>query len=499
MTLLSLHILVLAVCPMSGQDRSVAFVAGLSYGPFRLQAPLVEVVRLLREEATTYGVVEVERCDDDSMTLFLPRYQARLVFDGVSQRLSRVVVSLANAGDIFYRGRVFCNARFPATFAHVYDVIGPTFRGEVTDDDHYVLQYPGMKVFFAIPHEYVHLFSEEDAHPTTLPNGAAPIAARLVVERQSERVSSPIRAVQSGDHVSIHIGRGVEFHRISERLSFGSCPQDAISLLGLPASVFLKHDDRMQVQSAAPGTQNDYFLNYPLLGLDLLYSGTHHGLTKFVIHNPYPLHQSFLQVHKCIFSCVLPLEFWQPSTIIDNKTSWKWLQEQYKGPLPKPLIASTGCLNGAVMRVYCLHGLVVYVLPDGTIPQIVAFLPSPIPDALFREELHSLSPPPRSDRHSPQEQEERHSGSTINISPPTGEAIVESGMSHSRPVSGDSPIPDSETPGDLAQQQDRWNEATPVGESPIPGDSEVSPPPELEEDEGLQRPTAKKKKKKSSR
>ena len=533
-------------------DRTVSFVAGTSYGPFRLHAPLLEVVRLLQNEATTFGTVEVQRSEADGLhgpvMLFLPRYQARLVFDGDSQKLTSVVVeNLSGAGDVFYRGRAFCGPHFPATFSHVYDVLGPTFHGEITSDDHYVLEYPGMKIYFAIPHQYAHLFSNEDVHPTTLPNGTAPVAVRLVIDSpRSDKVLSPLRTVQTGDQLSVVIGEGLVFARLCERLLFGSSPQDAISLLGVPSSVFLKRDDRMQVHkpsrgatttyaSAAP-VPTDYFLNLPLLGLDLLYSGLSHGLIKVVVHNPLPLHQSFLQVHRCRYSCVLPTAFWEPSTVLDNNTNWNWLQHQYKGTLPKPLISSTGCLNGAVMRLFCLHGLVVYVLPDGSIPQTVFFCPSSrcavsetvsatvssgnVQHQMTASGRQSSSPVERQKTASdhvasaPARSDESADGRTTAPTSPAAAAdnVDGDGQSLSRfdqvPLPEDSPIPPEEVSGGAAlshsaggdddgevvlrRPHDGWDDATPTEPTT------ESPPPPVEEEED-QQPATKKKKKSSKK
>lgn len=546
---------------MSGADRAVSFVAGVSYGPFRLQSALMDVVQMLRQQASTFGVVEVEypheQDGDGAPTLFLPKYQIRLFFDGISQRLrSVVVVSLATAGDIFYQGRVFCSHHFPATFSHVYDVLGPTFRGEVTPDDFYVLQYPGMKVSFGIPHEYAHLFASEDAHPTTLPNGAAPLAAMLTIEApQADKSVSPVpRFVQSGDRLTIRVGDGLQMLRSNEWLQFGSSPQDAVSLLGQPASVFVKKDKRMQLQvpsglpssssaaAAPPRPQHDYFFNYPLLGLDLLFSSVTHGLTKIVVHTPYPLHQSYLQVHRCNFSCVLTQPFWQPSTVMDSKSNWNWLQGQYRGVLPKPLISSTGCLNGTVMRLYCLHGLVVNVLPDGTIPQIVFYQADPVSAVLnpnnaggrvVEAASHArgpmaaalVAPPPvvldprqHSSSRSPRE---LVVGPTLSPSPEADPAGYHDAMDYTADAGdllsvppGDSPIPEDELQGDdqhqghaaSSEQQeqaqahpDGWDDQTPVlgGESPPPeGVTEGGESPPPEEDEEGRRPSKKKKSKK---
>uniref|UniRef100_M4C458 Uncharacterized protein n=1 Tax=Hyaloperonospora arabidopsidis (strain Emoy2) TaxID=559515 RepID=M4C458_HYAAE len=60
-----------------------------------------------------------------------------------------------------------------------------------------------------------------------------------------------------------------------QRIQLGWSPQEVISELGAPVSVFRKAEDPDDGSTIAGGLVSDYFHNYPHLGLDVLYDSMH--------------------------------------------------------------------------------------------------------------------------------------------------------------------------------------------------------------------------------
>lgn len=88
------------------------------------------------------------------------------------------------------------------------------------------------------------------------------------------------------------IGKGISFDNAS--ISFGNTPQEVLSELGSPETIYTKVDDHMKLH--APNSEedtSDYFYNYFHLGLDILFDGISHRVKKFVFHTNFPSHYLF--------------------------------------------------------------------------------------------------------------------------------------------------------------------------------------------------------------
>lgn len=102
-------------------------------------------------------------------------------------------------------------------------------------------------------------------------------------------------------------------------VGFGSGVQDVLSCFGPPNTVFARPIGKLAIHEAgmtdgdvaracctsshstagstapphtieaeASGSATGYFYNYPLLGLDVLFDGSSHTVTKFILHTNFP-------------------------------------------------------------------------------------------------------------------------------------------------------------------------------------------------------------------
>ncbi len=145
--------------------------------------------------------------------------------------------------------------------------------------------------------------------PLELPDGQSPLLARLLVYSGASLaafVLPPLPPLSLYmEPVVVRAGEGLSWPaRGGAQLDVGAAPQDVLALLGPPARVFYKHEDKMRIHAAAADEQlakGDYFYNYPALGLDVMFGVARpmHVLKKFVLHSNFPSHPDFNQCVPC--------------------------------------------------------------------------------------------------------------------------------------------------------------------------------------------------------
>jgi hypothetical protein len=113
-----------------------------------------------------------------------------------------------------------------------------------------------------------------------------------------------------------------------------------------------------------------YSFNYPLLGIDFIFSGEHR-LEKVMLHNPQPWHDTFLKYQRCNFTVKSPWTLDPSDTasplehVLNNGYMWGDDDDACsEAQSVKPLISSTGCSNGLVLKIYAFHGIAIYVMPS---------------------------------------------------------------------------------------------------------------------------------------
>ncbi|KAJ3024089.1 hypothetical protein HKX48_007270, partial [Thoreauomyces humboldtii] len=312
-----------------------------SVGPFVLGSRLGAVMDLLRDRAD--GVSRVQCIYDDlhassttsaapDIVLVLSHNGLCLRFDPVSQLLKVVEMFDFTKLWLDYKGTTFNSHKILPTFVSIYKLLGPTYPGEFcVETREYTLTYPGASFVFPIPDEYIPLQNMADL-PLSFPDGTTPVPTRAYIFAGAERWQDAVAPRPRDDvgTVSAKIGKGIRIPghpRGPVVVSFGDPTQDVLDAIGKPEGVCPKEEDAMPIfgggatappsggaagVTVAPGTgsldtegdEDDYFWNCTLwlgrspteaaadvacssdfsLGLDILFSGTTHTVSKLILH-----------------------------------------------------------------------------------------------------------------------------------------------------------------------------------------------------------------------
>jgi hypothetical protein len=378
-------------CSMSS---SCDVIPGDCVGEIVLGAPLIVVASKLNENKELYGIIRVDDGSSSpkpqSVALKSERRKMSFYFHHTMQTLERIVVESLSTTELLYRSTALSGPGRATTFAHVYDVLGPTFQGSMnTESGLYRLRYPGIEVDFPIPSRYHQEFMSRGTHPTKLPDGSIPVAVSITVLRtpgsdpnSNRDVPYAKGKVLAGDDVIFSwTSRELLFVRSQTKIGFGASPQDVMRQLGCsPRSVYNLLDNRMHIHSSASSYGKSalesrlpmYCFNYPLLGVDFIFNGDH-KLEKVMLHNPLPWHDTFLKYQRCNFTIKGPWELLlqspenaspQPQHILTNAYQWSEEDDSYaESRGVRPLISSTHCSNGLVLKIYAFAGIVLYVMP----------------------------------------------------------------------------------------------------------------------------------------
>jgi hypothetical protein len=287
---------------------------GVSAGRFTLGTPLKDVVLALASNSRVFGASTIDR---RTWAISVPRWHSTLRFDPRAQVLRSVEIDDIAALELLYKEGLLCGRNATPTFVRLYEVLGPTFAGNMRDGDgQYVLSYPGLDVVFKVPAQFRGLYADGN-HPMSFPDGTTPVALKLVVREMvqskapngklavaaaSSQPPSPnglLRTALPTDDVVVRWGRGVDFSS-GASLVFGQSPQDVVMALGLPQRTMVKHDDRMTIHGSTRGAAPlQYMQCYPAYGIDVVFAAATNALEKIVLHNAVHPHEAFAWYHRC--------------------------------------------------------------------------------------------------------------------------------------------------------------------------------------------------------
>uniref|UniRef100_K3X9W1 Uncharacterized protein n=1 Tax=Globisporangium ultimum (strain ATCC 200006 / CBS 805.95 / DAOM BR144) TaxID=431595 RepID=K3X9W1_GLOUD len=333
---------------------------GAAVGPFRLGASIAEALHALKSRLPVrpfeifYNASELYKSDvviDSSEDGF------RLKFDPVRQVLTTIEFYDVNRIALKYGRVVIFGGDVAATFMSVYNLFGPTVPGHYeAAEKSYFLGYEGSCIKFPIPEEYRHLYQNGTELPLEFPNGATPAATGFMVFVGSD-YRSPEAPLATKKHyfepVEVEIGEHETtfvFTGRKQRIALGWSPQEVISEIGQPVSVFRKSEDPNDGASVAGGIVGEYFHNYPHLGIDILYDSLH-TVSKVIMKANALGHPDFGSYHKCNFRlCFQTAPILQKSGIkktripeITAETPWKDVRKMFGGASDlRPVIHDNG-------------------------------------------------------------------------------------------------------------------------------------------------------------
>lgn len=283
---------------------------GVGVGPFRLGANVVEVLYALKSRLPirpfeiAYDASEPYKRD---IVITSAEDGLKLHFDPVRQTLKSIEFYDVNRVALKFGRVVIFGGDISATFISVYNLFGPTFPGHYdTAEKKYVLSYNGGCVKFPIPDEYRDLYQDGTDLPMEFPNGATPAATGLTVY-VGDDYRSPVLPAFTKKHyfeiVEVDIGAmqtSLTFCGRKQCLRLGWSPQEVVSELGAPVSVYRKSEDPYDGATVAGGLVGEYFHNYPHLGLDILYDSMHQA-SKIILKTNALGHPDFGAYNKCNF------------------------------------------------------------------------------------------------------------------------------------------------------------------------------------------------------
>jgi len=177
-----------------------------------------------------------------------------------------------------------------------------------------------------------------------------------------------------------------------------------MSAIGAPSRVFYKSEDKMKIHSPnahrkAAALRSDYFFNYFLMGLDILFDARSQTVKKFILHTNFPGHYNFNMYHRCEFN--LNLEGSSAGNLgsqpvnITPISKWEAVS-MVVGPCERPVVlnraSSTNTTNpfGSTF-CYGIQDIIFEVMPNGHLASLSLYLPqgaNPLP--LGEEEMVEL-------------------------------------------------------------------------------------------------------------
>jgi len=334
---------------------------GAAVGPFRLGDSIAEVLHALKsrlpvrpfeiiyDAADPYHGANVIESSEDGL---------RLHIDAVRQVLVKIEFYVVNNVPLKYGRVVIFGGDIPATFMSIYNLFGPTFPGQYdAENKSYALTYEGASFTFPIPAEYSHLYQNKTDLPLEFPNGKTPAACAFQVfvgdNPRAPQMPQPARR-HYFEEVEVEISEtnivALNFKGRKQQIELGWTPQEVMSEIGAPVSVFRKSEDHDDGSSVAGGTVGDYFHNYPHLGLDIMYDALH-AATKVILKTNALGHPDFGAYQKCNFRlCFLTSAALQKSGVkktripaISPETPWKDIQKMFGSSSDqRPLVHDDG-------------------------------------------------------------------------------------------------------------------------------------------------------------
>ncbi|ORY83569.1 hypothetical protein BCR35DRAFT_303447 [Leucosporidium creatinivorum] len=307
--------------------RPLDLLPGEALGPFALGYTLFSVLNLVRSQRTAYPSAKLAWDDEAPSTseihLILTSPPLALLFDPLSQRLTRIEVTGEAGSWVAYRGKSLREVRSEEeedVVKTVRRVMGPTYNsGRESGEGEEVLSYPGVAFAVAQRADGGSSLSRIILTPLPTPPNVSVDQAWLhpvlpdspaVAEGDLYLAEIKLDSHRKPSSVSLHFHSGEGTPTPPVVLSIGrTTSEDLMCDLGSPVRTFWKEDDRMSIHgsrsSIDPSLQpNAYFVSHPHLGLTFLLHPTKHILLKIILHSDLPGEINFGRTSRCRWELV---------------------------------------------------------------------------------------------------------------------------------------------------------------------------------------------------
>ncbi|KAF8471679.1 hypothetical protein BDZ91DRAFT_716303 [Kalaharituber pfeilii] len=364
---------------------SVPIVPSRGLGFFVLGTSIYDILTEIRNNPSQYPssalIYDSQTPLSSNVIVNLEMNGLRLRFDGADQRLRLIEVTSFQKSRLSYNGSELARNGQSPTFRYIYNkLFGPTYPGEyLSDQSIYILSYPGIAFSFPVDKDQwkedvdlVSLLSATNAQPAismAIFHGQSWAEARNqlftkppINPRNPNVTSLSAKQSPANDEIELvrvyHSTGKVELVRRHNPSYFitlhSTTPQDLVTELGPPSSIYHKNDHRLSIHRAHGGggsgaadeieleadplTQSDngeseddddsdsgstdYFYNYFGHGFDVFIStSAGHVASKVILHGNVPGSYEFNRYRRCRWEIIYGEDSELANSINGNQNS----------------------------------------------------------------------------------------------------------------------------------------------------------------------------------
>eukprot|EP00039_Didymoeca_costata_P005757 m.84350 g.84350 ORF g.84350 m.84350 type:complete len:435 (+) comp12961_c0_seq1:425-1729(+) len=298
---------------MESDNPEFEVVPSVSLGPFMIGMPLPAAISIIKLNHQIYRKVEFQYddqapCDKENVVI-LKDLNIKLSFEPILQYLSKITVQYPTKANVYYKekGRGKTPIKGDSDlgadeFEHILHLFGPSAGSHDKRKNIYQLKYPGLSFSFPVPKEAKFVNGDIDLTRATEKGFKVQMMDMCITGNPR---SQPLKSSFYGEVVEVEDDRSLNFTKRQSKVWLGMHTQDVVNVLGPPCDVFHKSEDKMKIHSNNLNQSEklvpDYFFNYFDLGVDILFDGTSHEASKFILHSNHPGHFDFDRYFRCNF------------------------------------------------------------------------------------------------------------------------------------------------------------------------------------------------------
>ncbi|KAH6586014.1 hypothetical protein BASA50_000957 [Batrachochytrium salamandrivorans] len=364
---------------------SFAIVPGKSLGKLALGLPLPAVIAYLQRERHYFRKYELKFGDqapfEHPIVLNLVDNGVALRFDPVSQRLASIEIYDFEPMVLTYEGVAFSSSSIIATFLLIYNTFGPTYPGEFDQEKlKYTLKYPGIAFVFMIPETFLSGMNSADL-PITFPDGTTPVVSKMYIFNGPSLAETEV--VKLGLHdiyyerVIVNPCSGLKFTLRGGSVELGATCQDVLAEIGKPEDIVDKKQGKMDIHRNTSDKllmNPSYIWNYFSMGIDIVFDGTFHRVTKMILHTNMLGHHDVNKYAACNFDIVMGTQ--SDGRHIHSTAKWDDIKSMGgNSPLGPPVIFNQNPNHNPFgsTSYYALNNILFEIMKNGHIASITVY------------------------------------------------------------------------------------------------------------------------------
>ena len=303
------------------------------------------------------------------------------------------------------------------TFRQIYNVMGPTYPGYYDKNKClYYVEYPGLWLAFELKYD-----PGNSELPVELDDGTSPLLKRLIVYYGDNIINSSlpplIKTKIYYEPVYIYLNEGIQLGWRKRFVYFGSNVQDVLTDIGPPHTINYKYKsynngknifsninnnnnsnnninyenkydtndihlhNLQKLYNNKKIHSNDYFFNYTVLGMDILFDGVTHCVKKFIFHTNQVSHPDFNRWNKCNFKIIKKGNF--NNDYINSNSKWDDVLNIFGSPKGNPIMFKSthgklfnnnnNKITNSSIKIYAYQSILFEILPNNSIATLILF------------------------------------------------------------------------------------------------------------------------------